>query len=47
MQVVEKAGEGLSRSYGVTVPAAELAAALDQRIAEIMPTLRLKGFRPG
>jgi len=47
MQVVEKPGEGLSRSYGVTVPAAELGAALDARIAEITPTLRLKGFRPG
>jgi trigger factor len=47
MQVVEKPGEGLSRSYGVTVPAAELAVALEQRIAEILPTLRLKGFRPG
>ena len=47
MQVVEKPGEGLSRSYGVTVPAAELGAALDVRIAEILPTLRLKGFRPG
>ena len=47
MQVVEKPGEGLSRSYGVTVPAAELGAALDARIAEITPTLKLKGFRPG
>ncbi len=47
MQVIEKPGEGLSRSYGVTVPAAELGAALDVRIAEILPTLRLKGFRPG
>jgi trigger factor len=47
MQVIEKPGEGLSRSYGVTVPAAELGAALDLRIAEILPTLKLKGFRPG
>jgi trigger factor len=47
MQVVEKSGEGLSRSYGVSVPAAELGAALDARIAEILPTLQLKGFRPG
>ena len=47
MQVVEKTVEGLSRSYGVRVPAAELGAALDARIAEILPTLKLKGFRPG
>ena len=47
MQVVDKSGEGLSRSYGVCVPAAELGEALEARIAEILPTLQLKGFRPG
>ena len=47
MQVVDKSGEGLSRSYGVSIPAAELGAALEARIAEILPTLQLKGFRPG
>ncbi|MGI8839825.1 MAG: trigger factor [Caulobacteraceae bacterium] len=47
MQVVDKSGEGLSRSYGVRVPAAELGALLDARIAEVAPTLKLKGFRPG
>lgn len=47
MEVVEKLNEGLSRSYGVRVPAADLGAALDARIAEILPTLNLKGFRPG
>jgi trigger factor len=47
MQVVEKSGEGLSRVWGVTVPAKDLADKLDARIAEITPTLRIKGFRPG
>jgi trigger factor len=47
MEVIEKLNEGLSRSYGVTVPAEDLGAALDARIAEILPTLKLKGFRPG
>jgi trigger factor len=47
MQVIEKAVEGLSRSYGVLVPASELGALLDARIDEIAPTLNLKGFRPG
>jgi len=47
MQVVDNSGEGLGRSYGVRVPAAELGALLDARIAEIAPTLKLKGFRPG
>ena len=47
MQVTETLNESLSRGYSVRVPAAELGAKLDARIAEISPTLRLKGFRPG
>jgi trigger factor len=47
MQIVEKAGEGLSRVFGVTVPVSDLNEALDARIAEITPTLNIKGFRPG
>ncbi len=47
MQIVEKSGEGLSRVYGVTVPAADLTEKLDARIAEVAPTLNIKGFRPG
>ncbi|MDO9224397.1 MAG: trigger factor [Caulobacter sp.] len=47
MQIVEKSGEGLSRVYGVTVPAGELALRLDARIAELAPRMNLKGFRKG
>ena len=47
MQIVEKSGEGLSRVYGVTVPQKDLTERLDARIAEITPTLNIKGFRPG
>jgi trigger factor len=47
MQIVEKSGEGLSRIYGVTVPAAELATRLEARIAEVAPQMNVKGFRPG
>jgi trigger factor len=47
MQIVEKSGEGLSRVYGVTVPAGELAKRLDARIAEIAPQMNIKGFRKG
>lgn len=47
MQIVEKSGEGLSRVYGVTVPVKDLAERLEARIAEITPTLNIKGFRPG
>src|SRR5690606_11704447 len=47
MQVVEKSNEGLSRVIAVTVPASELNAQLDAKIAEVAPGLKLKGFRPG
>src|ERR1700761_4824824 len=47
MQIVEKSNEGLSRVFGVTVPAADLNEPLDARIAEVTPTLNIKGFRPG
>ena len=47
MQVTETLNQDLSRSYGVRVPAAELGEMLNARIAEITPTLKLKGFRPG
>jgi trigger factor len=47
MQVVEKSDEGLNRVYTVKVAATELGASLEARIAEIGPTLNLKGFRPG
>ena len=47
MQIVEKSSDGLSRVYGVTVPVADLNEALDARIAEVTPTLNIKGFRPG
>ena len=47
MQIVDKSSEGLSRVFGVTVPAADLSAKLEARIAEVTPTLNIKGFRPG
>ncbi|OYW99725.1 MAG: trigger factor, partial [Caulobacter vibrioides] len=47
MQIVEKSGEGLSRVFGVTVPASELATRLEARIAEVAPQMNVKGFRPG
>ncbi len=47
MQIVEKSGEGLSRVYGVKVPAAELGLKLEARIQELAPQMRIKGFRPG
>jgi trigger factor len=47
MQIVEKSGEGLSKVYGVTVPAATLSQKLEAKIAEIRPQMNIKGFRPG
>ncbi|MEO9969941.1 MAG: trigger factor [Hyphomonadaceae bacterium] len=47
MEVTETKAEGLSRTFKVVVSAAELAAKLDGRIAEIRPQMNLKGFRPG
>ncbi|KAA5805335.1 trigger factor [Alkalicaulis satelles] len=47
MNVVEKSAEGLSRTFEVVVPAAELEAKLSAKIEEIRPEVRLKGFRPG
>lgn len=47
MQITQKSGEGLSRVYGVTVPAAALAEKLTARIEEIRPQMNIKGFRPG
>ena len=47
LQIVEKSGEGLSRVYGITVPAQDLTSKLEAKIKEITPQLRLKGFRPG
>jgi trigger factor len=47
LQIVEKSGGDLSRVYGVTVPAKDLTEKLAAKIAEISPTLKLKGFRPG
>ncbi len=47
MQVTQTKAEGLSHTYDITVPAAELDSRLDARIAEIQPDVTLKGFRPG
>ena len=47
MEVTQTKAEGLSRTFTVKVPASELQAKLDQRIEEIRPQMRLKGFRPG
>ena len=47
LQIFENSGKGLSRVFGVTVPASELATRLEALIAEVAPQMNVKGFRPG
>jgi trigger factor len=47
MNVTETAHEGLSRSWRVVVPATEIGANVDRKLAEISKTIKLPGFRPG
>lgn len=47
MQITQTKAEGLSREFEVAIPAEELLKKLDDKIEEIRPQMRLKGFRPG
>ena len=47
MEVIEKTAEGLERKFTVKVPAAELDAKLNARLAEVKTKVHLKGFRKG
>lgn len=47
MQCSEIKNEGLSRTFSVHIPAADLVRRLDARIEEIRPQMSLKGFRTG
>src|ERR1700761_4416237 len=46
-QIVEKSSEGLSRVFGVTIPANDLTSALEAKVKELAPKMNIKGFRPG
>jgi trigger factor len=47
MQVTETSSEGLKREFRVVVPAADLEARLNDRLAQLKDRVRLNGFRPG
>jgi trigger factor len=47
MNVTETAHEGLNRAWRVVVPATEIGASVDERLAEISKTIKMPGFRPG
>ncbi len=47
MQVTEVASEGLKRAFSVVVPATDITAEREKRLAQLGKDLRLPGFRPG
>ena len=47
MQVTEVANEGLKRAFSVVVPATDITAEREKRLAKLGKELRLPGFRPG
>ncbi|MEK9597008.1 MAG: trigger factor [Rhodospirillaceae bacterium] len=47
MQVTETVNDGLKREFQVVVEASEIDAKVDNRLAELAPTMNLPGFRPG
>lgn len=47
MQVTETLNEGLKRGYAITVTASELAAKVNEKLAEAQPEIAMKGFRKG
>ena len=47
MQVTELPAEGLKRQFKIIVPAGDLSAKVDERLADLAQTAQLPGFRKG
>ena len=47
MQVTELSAEGLKRQFKIVVPAGDLSAKVDERLAELAQTAQMPGFRQG
>ena len=47
MQVTETLNEGLKRGYQITLPASELDAKVNEKLAVAQPEVEMKGFRKG
>ena len=47
MQVIETLAEGLKREIKVVIPASDMKARLEERLAEAKDKVRINGFRPG
>ncbi|ASY62854.1 Cell division trigger factor [Sinorhizobium sojae CCBAU 05684] len=47
MQVIETLAQGLKRELKVVIPADEMEARMNERLAEVKDRIRINGFRPG
>jgi trigger factor len=47
MQITELSADGLKRQFKIVVPAGDLSAKVDERLAELAQTAQLPGFRKG
>ncbi|CAN7422728.1 trigger factor [Rhizobium sp. LjRoot30] len=47
MQVIETLAEGLKRELKVVIPAKDMQARMNERLAEAKDKIRINGFRPG
>ena len=47
MQVIETLAEGLKREIKVVIPAQDMQARMNERLAETKDKIRINGFRPG
>ena len=47
MQVIETLAEGLKREIKVVIPAKDMEAQMNERLAEAKDRVRINGFRPG
>ena len=47
MQVTETNNDGLKREFKVVVPASDLDARLNDRLAKLKDRVQIRGFRPG
>ncbi|OHV85187.1 trigger factor [Ensifer sp. LCM 4579] len=47
MQVIETLAQGLKRELKVVIPADEMQARMNERLAEVKDRIRINGFRPG
>ncbi|WP_331374224.1 trigger factor [Sinorhizobium chiapasense] len=47
MQVIETLAQGLKRELKVVIPAKDMEARMNERLAEVKDRVRINGFRPG